>query len=208
MNTIPGAQRFPRSNSIIRSFLLDGFAQKSATQLYKAIQNTKTARLDRLLYALGIRHVGQHVAQILARTFPSLEALRKTSQEELEATADVGPEIAASVQHFFAHPENQQVLDRLLQAGIQIEEMPTRSKELPWQGQTFVFTGKLKRYTRKEAKEKVERLGARVTSRVSSHTDIVVAGQHPGQKLEEAKKQGIQIFDEEAFVQYIQETSS
>jgi len=178
---------------------LEGFAQKSATQLHDAIQATKETRLDRFLYALGIRHVGQHIAQVLARSFRSLDALKRATREEVQKIREVGPEIAASVEEFFAEEQNRKVLRRLLDAGMEIEQVAERKGKLPLEGKTFVFTGSLEKYTRSEAERMVESLGGRAASSVSSNTDFVVAGEGPGSKLEEAKEQGVKIMEEKDF---------
>jgi len=177
---------------------LEGFAKKSATQLYDAIQATKKPRLDRFLYALGIRHVGEWVARVLARKYRSLNALRKANKNELEKTFEVGPEIAESVENFFKQKRNKDVLDQLAKGGVKVQVMPA-PKELPLKGKMFVFTGSLKSYTRSEVKAKVESLGGQATSSVSGETDYVVAGENPGIKLDEAKKQKVKIIDEKEF---------
>lgn len=178
---------------------LEGFAEKSARQLYEAIQNSKKARLDRFLYALGIRHVGEHVALVIARHFKTLDKLRKASKDDLLEIREIGPEIADSVVNFFREEENERVLDQLLKDGVVVEDMPTEKKELPLEGLKIVFTGELENYTRNEAKKAVERLGARATSSVSKNTDYVVAGENPGSKLNQAKKHGVKILDERDF---------
>jgi DNA ligase (NAD+) len=178
---------------------LDGFAQKSATQLHEAIQATKKARLNRFLYALGIRHVGEHVAQVLARNFRTFDGLKQASREQIQKIRDIGPEIAASVEEFFAEEQNQEALKRLFEAGTDIERMPERKGKLPLEGKTFVFTGSLEKYTRQEAERIVESLGGRAASSVSSNTDFVVVGDEPGSKLEEAKEQGVQIVEGKDF---------
>jgi len=178
---------------------LDGFADKSARNLHQAIQAAKRARLDRFLYALGIRHVGEHVARLLAEQFGNLERLSRASREELEAVPGIGPEIAQSVEKFFAEEENRKVLEKILEEGVHLEAMAARKGELPLMGKTFVFTGELEKYTRDEAKEIVESLGGRAAGSVSGSTDYVVAGKNPGSKLEEARKRGIRVIDEAGF---------
>ncbi|MGD2126892.1 MAG: NAD-dependent DNA ligase LigA [Desulfobacteraceae bacterium] len=182
---------------------LEGFARKSATQLHEAIQGTKNPRLDRFVYALGIRHVGQRVARVLAQRYGSLDALQSPERDDLEKTREIGAEIARSVTQFFAEEENRHVLERLEKAGVKVEKMPAEKKALPLEGQTFVFTGKLEQYTRDEAQRRVEDLGGRATSSVSGETDYAVVGEDPGSKLEEAKKQKVQILDENEFEKLI-----
>jgi len=178
---------------------LKGFAQRSATQLHDAIQAAKKARLDRFLYALGIRHIGEHMAQVLARNFRTLDAVKQANREQIQKIREVGPEIAASVEEFFAEERNQKVLKRLFEAGMEIEPMPETQGKLPLEGRTFVFTGSLEKYTRSEAEQMVESLGGRAASSVSSSTDFVVVGEEPGSKFEEAKDQGIKIIKEKDF---------
>ncbi|MFP4082151.1 MAG: NAD-dependent DNA ligase LigA [Candidatus Aminicenantes bacterium] len=190
--------------SVDRLLELEGFAQKSADNLYKAIQKTKKMRLNRFLYALGIRHVGQHVAQVLAEEFRSLDNLRKVSREDLEKIPEIGPQIAASVENFFSQKENKKVLRRLTETGMEVEKMPPK-KEMPLKGIKFVFTGELEGYSRGEAEKLVENLGGRSTSSVSGETDFVVVGENPGSKLQEAKRRGVKLLDENGFKKLIQE---
>jgi DNA ligase (NAD+) len=182
---------------------LDGFAQKSAGQLHEAIQGTKHPRLDRFLYALGIRHVGQHVARVLAQEYRSLEALQKAGREDIEKTTEIGPEISRSVAHFFKQKENRSVLERLAKAGVKVNNMPAGKKATPLEGTTFVFTGKLEGHTRQEAENVVEDLGGRAASSVSKETDFVVAGKDPGRKYDDAKELGVKIIDEKEFEQQL-----
>jgi len=182
---------------------LEGFAEKSAHQLYDAIQKSKNPRLDRFLYALGIRHVGQRVARILAQKFPTLDAVREAKKNDLEAIPEIGPEIATSVEQFFRQEENKRVLNRLLDSGVDVEDMPIPTKKTGLEGKTFVFTGTLESHTRDEAEERVELIGGRATSSVSGETDFVVAGKNPGSKLDEAKKQGTKVIDEKEFKKMI-----
>lgn len=178
---------------------LEGFAEKSAGNLYRAIQEAKGARLDRFLYALGIRHVGQHVARVLAQEYPNLDSLRKAEREDLEKIREIGPEIAQSVVQFFEQEKNDKALKNLMEAGVKVEEMPRSREDLPLKGKTFVFTGKLDGFTRHEAEDLVGNLGARAASRVSKETDYLVAGEKPGSKLDEAKKYKVKILKENEF---------
>ena len=183
---------------------LDGFAQKSATQLHQAIQDTRNPRLDRFLYALGIRHVGQRMAHILARRYGSLEKLKNADRDELEQIPEVGPEIALSVSRFFRDPENRQVLNRLEKAGVQVHSMPAGKTALPLSEKTFVFTGSLKNYTRSEAENRVEELGGRAASSVSGNTDYLVKGEDPGRKLQDARQEGVEIIGEDRFEELLE----
>jgi DNA ligase (NAD+) len=183
---------------------LEGFAEKSAHQLYEALQGTKKPRLDRFLYALSIRHVGQKVAQELTRSFPTLEKLRNARREDLQAISSIGPEIAGSVTSFFA--ENDRALRELAEVGVEVQRMPGKKGTLPLEGKTFVFTGALKHFTREEAKKRVEDLGARSTSSVSGNTDYLVVGENPGSKLDEAKELKVKILDEKGFGELLSES--
>ncbi len=182
---------------------LDGFADKSAGQLYQAIQDSKTPALDRFIYALGIRHVGERMAGILAEKFEKLENIRKAGQNDLENIAEIGPEIARSVTEFFKANINRDVLDRLDKAGVKVRQANEKKHGDKLSGKTFVFTGELDDYTRQEAEDLVERLGGRATSSVSGNTDYVVAGADPGKKYDQAEEQGVEIIDEQAFKQMI-----
>ncbi len=176
---------------------LEGFAEKSATQLIEGLEKSKRAALSRFLIGLGIRHVGTHIAKVLAQHYGSLEKIQKASKEELQAIHEIGSEIAASVENFFQEERNLQVIQRMRKLGVQVEEGDIASEELlqPLAGKSFVLTGALEGMTREEAKQKIESLGGRVTSSVSKQTDYVVAGTEPGSKLEKAEKLGVQVLD-------------
>lgn len=180
---------------------LEGFADKSATQLLVAIEQSKTSSLDRFLFGLGIHHVGSHVAKILANQFGALENLMAATEETLLQIHEIGPEIAHSVVTFFHESRNRAVLNRMAELGVEVEKLSVdhAAQAKPWAGKIFVLTGGLDGYTRQEAKELIEQRGGRVTSSVSKKTDYVVAGADPGSKLENAKKLGIQILDEKEF---------
>ncbi len=182
---------------------LERFARKSATNLYEAIQGAKNPSLDRFLFALGIRHVGEHVARLVAREFGTLEAIREASVDQLKETDGVGPEIAQSICEFFDDEDNQQVIDHLLGVGVDVEPMDDGEESTALEGQTFVFTGALEGYTRSDAQEEVERRGGRATSSVSGNTDYLIAGDNPGSKLDDARERDVTILDEEGFEQLL-----
>lgn len=186
---------------------LEGFAEKSAQKLYDAIQATKNPRLDRFLYALGIRHVGEHISRVLARKFGTLESIAEAGREDFEAANEIGPEIAESIANFFGDEANRRELARLEELGVQAEATQPTSEgaigRLPLEGLTLVVTGELSGYTRDEIKETIERLGGRATSSVSGKTDYLVAGENPGSKLDQAREKGVKVLDEEGFKQLI-----
>ncbi|RUM88909.1 MAG: DNA ligase (NAD(+)) LigA, partial [Thermodesulfatator sp.] len=186
---------------------LPGFALKKARNLYQAIQRSKKTTLARFLYALGIRHVGEVAAQLLAQHFKSLEALKKASLADLMSIPGIGPEAARSVWEWFRNERNLQVLEKLLKAGLTFEEEAAEEapEEKPLEGKTFVFTGALRSMTREEAKRRVQALGGRVTSSVSRNVDYVVVGENPGSKYDRARALGLQILSEEEFLKLIGE---
>ncbi len=181
---------------------LERMGNKSAQNLIAAIEKSKSAGLSRFLHALGIRHVGQRTAILLAVTFRSFNRLQETSYEELEKIDEVGKVIAESLKAFLERDTNKEEIERLLELGILMEEQGDAFEEGGvFEGRQFVLTGTLARFTREEAKEKIQSLGGRVTSTVSKKTDYVVAGDSAGSKLEKARQLGIRILDEDALQQ-------
>lgn len=179
------------------------FAQKAARNLHAAIQRSRRPRLDRFIYGLGIRYVGERTARMLAREFSDLQSLRRASVGDIEAIEDIGLETARAVHEFFANEDNQRVLERLARAGVKPAAARSRKKSSALAGKTFVFTGSLDHFSRREAKELVESMGARASSSVSGATDYVVAGSNPGSKFDQARNNGASIIDEHAFMRLI-----
>lgn len=184
---------------------LDGFAERSSTLLLDAIGWSKNASLDRFLMGLGIRQVGQHVAKVLAQEFGSLEAIMSADRDRFQAVKEIGPEISANLVSYFQEPSNRRVIEQLRELGVSISNTPSPQNraELPFSGKSFVFTGGLASVTRDEAKMLVERLGAMVSSSVSKKTSYVVVGSDPGSKLDQARKLGVTVLDEKAFLDLI-----
>jgi DNA ligase (NAD+) len=176
---------------------LSGFAVGSATKLHEAIQAAKRPQLDRFLYALAIRHVGQRTARLLARRFSSLGQLREVNEDRIASVT--GPVVARSVRRFFDNPANIRVLNRLEKSGVKVQGMHVLKSRQRLKGKTFVFTGTLAHYRREEAKEAVESFGGRAASSVSRNTDYLVAGANPGSKLNDAERNGIKIINESQF---------
>jgi len=184
---------------------LERLAEKSATNLVEAIQSSKERGLSRLLFGLGIRYVGDHVAEILAAHYESLESLSRASQEELMGVPEIGPRIADGVANFFTQEENQRVIERLGQAGVRTTDLrPEAAGPSPLRGKIFVLTGAMDGFSREEAKEAILKKGGQVTSSVSRNTDFVVVGKDPGSKLEEAKRLGIKTLNEGEFQALLQ----
>ncbi|MBE3581257.1 MAG: NAD-dependent DNA ligase LigA [Thermoanaerobacteraceae bacterium] len=176
---------------------LERFAEQSARNLISAIEASKDKGLERLLFALGIRHVGERAARTLARHFRSLDRLREASLEELTTLPDIGPKIAASIKAFFDEPRNLEVLEKLRRAGVKMEAEPEPETAGPLAGKTFVLTGTLPNLTRQEATDLIVRAGGKVASSVSRRTDYVVVGDNPGSKYDKARELGIPLLDEE-----------
>jgi DNA ligase (NAD+) len=186
---------------------IDGFAEKSARNLVHAIAASRRRGLARLLYALGIPHVGEHVARVLAARFGILSRLGEASAQELAAVPGVGPRIAESVATSLREENNRRVLERLRLAGVTTSEAAGRH-DGPLAGKTFVLTGELERFTRAMARERIERLGGRVTDSVSGNTDYLVVGRSPGRKLGQARRLGVRTLDERAFDEMMSERGS
>ncbi|HBY95199.1 MAG TPA: DNA ligase (NAD(+)) LigA [Chloroflexi bacterium] len=176
---------------------MDGLGRKSAQNLLAAIEASKDRGLTRVLTALGIRHVGSTVAELLAGQYPSMDALMSTSEGELRRIKGVGPQIAESLTNWFSHEPNRRVIEKLRAAGVNLTShrvAPQGPAALA--GLTFVLTGTLPSLTRDEAKALIEAAGGRVTGSVSNNTDYVVAGDSPGSKLDKARRLNIRVIDE------------
>jgi DNA ligase (NAD+) len=192
----------------------DGFGETSVRNLFAAIEARRNVPLNRLIFALGIRHVGETNARRLARHFGSFEALRRTAagaadpaseaRAEINAINGIGDVVAEAVADFFVETQNEAELDRLLQE-VSPQPMEAVQTDSPVAGKTVVFTGALERLTREEAKAQAERLGAKVAGSVSKKTDLVVAGPGAGSKLTKAAELGIEVISEDDWLQRIGE---
>jgi len=176
---------------------LERMGEKSATNLVSAIDASRKVSLGRLLFALGIREVGEVSAGALARHFRDLDALMDADVESLEAIRDVGPVVARHIREFFDEQRNREVIADLLENGVEwhVEQAP-EPEEQPLKGCTYVLTGSLEKLTRSEAKSRLEKLGARVTGSVSKSTTAVIAGSDPGSKLDKAREADVAVLDE------------
>jgi DNA ligase (NAD+) len=174
---------------------LERFADKSAQNILNEIENSKKLPLERVIYGLGIRFVGERTAQFLAEHFGSMDALMNAKEEELLEVDEVGPRIAESIAEFFQEPKNRELVERLRKAGLTFAgKKKERGTKLA--GKTFVLTGTLPHYSRDEAKKLIEDAGGKVTGSVSKKTDYVVAGDDAGSKLDKAKELGVKVIDE------------
>lgn len=190
---------------------LDKIKEKSANNIYTAIQASKGNSVERLIFGLGIRHVGAKAAKILAEYFGDLKRIREANKEEIVALESMGEIIADSVVTYFENEEVHELMDELIKAGVNIEYKGIRSSQLeavesPFKDKTIVLTGKLTHYTREDAKEKIENLGGKVTGSVSKKTDLIIAGEEAGSKLAKAEQLGIEIWDEQQMVTAIDES--
>jgi len=169
--------------------------KKSAQNILDEVENSKKLPLERVIYGLGIRMVGERTAQFLADHFGSMDALMKAGEEELQQVNDIGPRVSGSIREFFEEPKNVALVDRLRRAGLtMMGQKKQRANTLA--GKTFVLTGTLERYTRDEAKKLIEDSGGRVSGSVSQKTDYVVAGAEAGSKLDKARELGVAVLDE------------
>jgi DNA ligase (NAD+) len=179
---------------------LEGFAEKSAGNLVDAIADSEDRPLSRLLYGLGIHHVGRTVAETVVEHFADMDAIASASADDFVEIDGIGPVIAESLADWFEVDENRALVEALREAGVNMERKPEEAPPeeqdaaaLPLAGQTIVLTGSLPERTRREATEEIEQRGGTVTSSVSGNTDAVVAGDNPGSKVDDAEERGVRI---------------
>ena len=184
---------------------LERMAEKSAQNVIDAIERSKDRPLSRVIFALGIRHVGEHIAEILAEHFGSIDRLSKATYDELVSIPEIGPTIAESIVEFFKQPRNLEVIEKLRKAGVRLEEKRVEVLEERPEiaGKTFVFTGALQSMSREEAHELVRAFGGRASSSVSRKTDYLVVGESPGSKLDKARRLGVKTITEEEFLRML-----
>ena len=185
---------------------LERMGKKSAQNLLDALEKAKTTTLNRFLYALGIREVGETTARTLARHFGTFETIEKATEEELTSIPDIGPVVAANIAGFFRQKHNRELIEKLREKGIHwpaVKKKP--SEKLPLDGKTFVLTGTMETLTREEAKAKLLELGAKVSGSVSKKTSYVVVGEDPGSKYDKAKELGVEILSEKEFLEILKD---
>lgn len=179
---------------------LERMAEKSASNLMNAIEASKTKDLNKLIFALGIRHVGEHAAWVLASRFGTLENVMKAGEDELTATDEIGPVMAGSIHAFFRTSGNIAIIKKLKGAGIDMKmTAPAEGVSRTLEGKTVVVTGTLKSFSRSEAEGLIRKLGGNPSSSVSKNTDFVVVGNEPGSKADKARALGVRVIDEEEF---------
>ncbi|HZZ99525.1 MAG TPA: NAD-dependent DNA ligase LigA, partial [Candidatus Paceibacterota bacterium] len=180
---------------------LDRFAEISAAKAIASIQSKKSVPLDRFIYALGIEHIGEETAHVLAHHFKTFDSFRRASAAELQAINDIGPVVSDSIVRWFSHDYHRKLLDKFKKAGLDVKPEKAGSQKLA--GKTFVLTGTLEQMSREEAKALIRDQGGNVSSSVSKNTDYVVAGANPGSKYDDAQKLGVAVIDETKFLEII-----
>jgi DNA ligase (NAD+) len=187
---------------------LDKMGEKSADNILKAIEGSKARPLSRLIFALGIKHVGEEMAETLANEFRSLDKLSAASHDDLMKISAIGPKIADSVTAFFRQENNRKIIGDLKAAGLKMEEDVKEKSGLPFSGLEFVVTGRLENFSRQQAEAKIKELGGAAKDAVTKKTNALVCGQDPGSKLEKAQKLGIDIWDEARFLEEIRKAAN
>lgn len=178
---------------------LERMGPKSAENLINALERSKKRSLSRFIFALGIRHVGEYIAQLLAENLKDIQKLREAKKEDLLRIEGIGPIVADSIVQFFANPENQKMIDELLNLGIEPQTPEEKPKSSFFTDKVFVVTGALERFSRDEVKKIIEEKGGKAANAVSSRTDFLIVGKNPGSKLKEAENRKIPILIEEEF---------
>ena len=182
----------------------EGYGEKSVKNLLEAIEASKENSLEKLIFGLGIPHVGAKTAKILAANYETMERLMQATEEDLIKIPDIGDIIAKSVVAYFQEDHNKAILSELKELGINMTYLGQKiEKKEDFNGRSFVLTGSLKKFTREEAKEKIESLGGKTVDSVSKKTSVVIVGENPGSKYQKAKDLGIEIWTEEEFEQHL-----
>ncbi len=186
---------------------IEKMGEKSVENILQAIENSKERPLARLIFALGIRHVGEEMAATLATEFHSIDGLAGASRERLMEVSAVGPKIADSIIAFFHEANNRKIIDKLREAGVKMEETAARRENLPFSGKEFVVTGRLETFTRQQAEAKIKELGGSAKYNVTRKTDYVVYGDDPGSKLTRANNLGIKTLNEQEFLEILKKAN-
>ncbi|MDD5590613.1 MAG: NAD-dependent DNA ligase LigA [Dehalococcoidales bacterium] len=184
---------------------IEGMKEKSVDNLLKAIEQSKDRPLYRLVFALGIRHVGEETAELLAKRFGTIDGLTEACRDDLLSVPSIGPKIADSIRFFFSQEENKRIIQRLKDAGVSTGEGEAAAEKLPLAGQEFVITGRLDRYSRPDAEARIKALGGTAKSDVTKKTTYLVAGTEPGSKLSRARELGIKQINEADFLKLLGE---
>ena len=197
LNTIADIYTLKNFSSELKE--LPGFGEKKVENLLVAIENSKKQTFDKLIFGLGIKHVGAKVAKILVKNYPTMSDLKKATIEELNSIPDIGEMIAQSIVSYFEEEQNLLLIDQLESFGLNMVFEKGEQIEHPFNNKTIVLTGKLQIFTRDQASDLIEKLGGKVSSSVSSKTDLLVFGEDAGSKLKKANELGVKVIDEETF---------
>jgi DNA ligase (NAD+) len=181
---------------------IEGFKDKSAQNLIDSIDKSKNSSFERLIYGLGIRHVGKFAAQLISKKYSSIDKLKNAEIEDLKNIEGLGEKTANEIVSFFSNHENINLIERLIEAGVKTYNQ-NLEKKLPLYNKKFVFTGSLKKFTRNEASDKIKNKGGIVTSSITKNTDYLIVGENPGSKFDKAKKYSIEILNEDEFTELI-----
>ena len=185
---------------------LEGFGEKSIIKLLSSIEKSKENSLERLLFALGIRHVGEKTAKILAKKYQNIDSLMNSNYEELSKINDIGDIIAKSIINYFDNTENIEIINKLKEYNVNMNYINNNYQEKnEFLDKTFVLTGTLSQITREEATRLIENYGGKVSNSVSSKTTVVIVGENPGSKYDKARSLGITIWQEEEFLEKMKE---
>ncbi|MCM8758663.1 MAG: NAD-dependent DNA ligase LigA [Candidatus Omnitrophica bacterium] len=184
---------------------IERMGELSSRKLVENIQKSKNVPFQNLIYALGIRHIGEKASEILAENFTSLDEIKNTDEQKLANIPEIGQVAARSIKEFFDNPKNNEVIQKLKKAGVNTKQEQPVKKEGKLSGIRFVITGTLKKYTREEMKTQLKKYGARVSENISKETDFLIVGENPGSKLEKARKLGVKIISEEEVLKMIEE---
>lgn len=182
---------------------IERMGEISSRKLVESIQSSKNAPFSNVIYALGIRHIGERASEILAENFLSIEEIKNADEEKLANIPEIGSVAAKSIRNFFDNPENNEIIQKLIKAGVSMQQAQLSKKEGSLSGIRFVITGTLKNYTREEMKTELKKRGARISENISRQTDYLIAGENPGSKLEKAKRLGVKIITEEEVIRMI-----
>jgi len=186
---------------------LEKMAEKSVDNMLNAIEKSKARPLARVIFALGIRHVGGETAEVLAQKFSDLDELASASREQLMAIETIGPKIADSIVAFFHQEENKKIIKKLRKAGVRLEKAAVKREVLPLTDMEFVLTGTLEAFSRQEAEARIKALGGATGSSVTQKTAYLVVGADPGSKLAKARSLGIKQLNEEEFLQLLRQAT-
>jgi DNA ligase (NAD+) len=184
---------------------LERMGEKSASNLIKSINDSKKRPLARVIYALGIRHIGGETAELLARQFNSVDELANASQEDLLSIPTIGPKIAESIVTFFRQEANRGIIERLKAAGVQMEKEAVKAEQLPLADHEFVITGRLTSFTREEAEARIKALGGVTKENITRKTTYLVVGEEPGSKLVRAQELGIKQLTEDELLKLLEQ---